>query len=1151
MNLLVKLLKTLLWLVLAAAVCAALTALAWWMGWPLVTGAVILLGVLALVLLIGVCKALLHWRDKRSFVHSVLQEQRSREGVTIGKDTSAVAQAWRDGMMVFDGSPLRGSLNPRYGQPWFLTLDDAGEAAEEVAGTGTIGIATSGASRLFSEFARQTPTHKPGTGEIQPLIWNFMPAAVMLQVTESSTNTENTPWESTLVLLASNARKMAMRGIVVLISAKDLRQLPPDALRAKGQRLRQRLQQVMLTLSRRYPVYVCVQDMECLPGMGDLSARLPVQITDCPLGSLLNESLTPAQAGTQAIAAACFWLRTAIDDAAAKDIRPQGDELLALEELGALTAPMHTVLEQAFRTMPHQVSPLLRGVFFCQTEAGRPPETFFFDTKNTEGDRGRVLGTGGTSSFSAEERPRYVAELFSHTIPDDPVVVKPLHSRFSLYSSTKAACMTAWLVALFFVCGMYGVNVVYQYHVLTTHSYSHFHEEVTHNATVNVLYRQMDEIIYLEKATRNWPLPFMGQNVLGMVQEQLKQRFLHTSYKDMLMPMLARIQGDLLAQDLVKNDTKQVDLVRQLSWMCDVLAARIEKGSAQGLEMAFPLTSTNEATWTPVSGEIMLAAINWTKDEAELTLLTAHLQHILTRGLTRDGGDVLRALMQSSEPLVSGSKVCLSHYWPNLANSPDDMCVPGRYTRAGYTHLINTIEDIRIVTGNSPELKQVITRYGSAFNREYWTAWHDFVSKFNTMWVNRLNGEDFTAYGELKSIADLPHVQALQRLAQELAPLREHESAPPTWVDSVALLDTLVDVAIVSDKGAQHSVWDVVLTLVQSSSATLKALRDNTRDTTHLRHTLQSIPQMRLYLDGVLEILHQSTKPAQALSLAGLHFDNSDVSTSPFTENAKLLEAALLPVAGNDANPARALMIGLMDFTRQAVIVQAARELQHQWEVEVLSSPANLYRPTDIAAMFGEAGVVTTFMNTRLKPFVTRDGMDFVPARWQRTPFPLTTDFLGTISRGEAVAAAPAKTAYTVLVRSQPTLVNIEARERPDLTSVTLQCTGKSTQLVNRNYPHDQSFDYDVEACAETVLRVDFPTVKLQRTYANFAEFLEEFQYGERKYGRDDFPESADKLASLLVNEITVRLLPDNVADILSRKNNSMPKLQDRITYVW
>lgn len=1137
MKLLVKLLKYLLWLVLAAAFCAALTAAAWWMGWPLATGLVILLGIVAAVLVFVVCRALYRWRNKRVFVQSVLREQWSREDGTQGGDASSVTQVWRDGMAVFDGSPLRASLNPQYAQPWFLTLDDTTDARTEGA--------TTSCSTLFSEFARRVPAQESAFGERPPLIWNFLPSAVLLQVPESGRDGENGPWETTLVLLARHARKMAMRGIVVLVSIKELRALPPDALRAKGQHLRQRLQQVMLTLSRRFPVYICVQDLECLSGMAELSGRLPVSVTDVPLGALLPEGISPGQGAAQATAAARLRLRTAMEDAAAEDIRPQGDELLALEELNVFTDPLKILLEQAFRSMPHQVSPLLRGVFFCHTHTSPNLDSFLFDTGPTSGSS----ATGSARALSASERPRYVAELFSHTIPEDPVAVKHLNSRFALYSSTKMGCMAAWLLVLFFVCGVFGVNTVYQYHVFTSHPYQNV--EVTHNDAINRLYTQMNEILYLEKASKSWPLPFMGQNMLGMVEEKLKRNFLRDAYTDIFSPMMNSMQRVLQTADLTRNNEKQVDLIRQLVWMCSIVADRMEKGTISEMNVVVPLTRSNEALWAPVTGEIMRNALNWTTDKAELVLLSTQLQRTLTHGLIRDGGEGLQTLLQGMEPMVSGSRVCLSHYWTNLANSPDDVCVPGRYTRAGYAELVDTLNDILTVTHNTPEVKQAVTRYGSAYNREYWAAWHNFISKFNLLWMNRLSGENFAAYGELKRVSDLPQVQALQRLAQELAPLRMHETEPPAWLHSVALMDTMVSVAIASGKGQMNTTWDVMLGLVQSSSETLKTLQDSTRDTTHLRSTLQSIPKLRLYLDSVLGMLRQSTNPAQAFTLASLHFGNGDVSNSPFTEAEKLLEEALVPVKGDNSNPAKALMIGLLDFTRQAIIVQAARDLQHQWEAEVLSSPANLYRPEDIPALFGETGVVTVFINTRLKPFIKRQKVDFVPTVWARSSFPFTTDFLYMISRGEAVAAAPARSSYSVLLRSQPTLVNIEARERPDATVVTLQCTGKSTQLVNRNYPHDQTFEYDVEACGEAVLAVDFPSVKLQRRYANFADLLEEFQYGERNFGRDAFPESADKLASLLINDITVRLLPDNVADVLSRKNNRIPSLQDRITYVW
>lgn len=1117
---LLKLFKICLFVVLGAAILALLTGLAWWFNWPLATGAVVLVGVLACWLFFLGVRTLWRWRNKRLFVKNVLQEQQRLETRPREATGTALMDIWQQGMAVLDNSPLRYTTHPRHGQPWFLALDDTGRRSD-----------------LFRELGRSVPPHRDNA----PLTWHFLPSSVVLQVPEAAP-ADADAWESTLTLLARDRRKMALRGIVLLLSAQELLAGTPDVLRAKGQRLRGRLQQVMLTLSRRFPVYVCVQDMESLPGMRELGARLPVAVTDAPLGCLIEAELSSFQAVTRAAEEAVTRLREAIRDTAA-DVPPHGDELLALEAPVRVGEALQVLLEPAFRLVPHQATPLLRGVFFCHTEPLETP-TFLFDP-------GTTVSMERSAAASAAPRPRFLVELFSQLIPGDPVSVRAVNSRFALYSSTKAVLMGAWLALLLFVCGTLAVNTVYQHHVLTNlpvHS-----EQLTHSALVDELFKRMQLGRYLEHARRTWPLPTFGQNMIALAERKVKADFWQRTYADLLSPILDMTRAALTSGKASRVSPRQMDSLRQLRWLCSIMAGLVDsKHGVDHVDTVFPLTSSTESIWTPLNGEIIVTALSWTTNAEQRSVFAEDLQQLLAYSITQGEDRLLDEMMLNAEPLVAGARICLSQYWQGLVNSDDDVCVPGRFTRVGSAQLADTFEDIWIIADKDPRVQRVLENYSIGYGRKYVEAWYNFINKFNTVWQKSLNGESFVHYSEIRSTRQLPHVLMLRRLSEELSPLLNRPLyTPPAWVNDVVMMEAIVQLAVHMEGESRNAFWDVMLSFVNASPESLQVLRNSTKDAGELRTVLQSVPDVHLYLESMLRILHSSASTAQALTMSAPHFAGGDTGNSPFALAEKQLNGFLNVVPGSTASPARTLMAGLLDFARQGVTVQAARELQHLWEVEVLASPANLYRATDIEAIYGETGVVTKFVADRLKPFVTRSGTDFVAANWKQTSFPFTTDFLRSISHGEAVAASPARSTYAILLRSQPTLVNIEASERPDATTVTLQCPGKTTQLVNRNYPQEQTFDYAVETCGEATVRIAFPSLTLQRVYANFAELVEDFQYGERAFAREDFPESSERLAAMGVNEITVRLLPDNAAEVLQRKNNSAPVPQDRITYVW
>ena len=178
---------------------------------------------------------------------------------------------------------------------------------------------------------------------------------------------------------------------------------------------------------------------------------------------------------------------------------------------------------------------------------------------------------------------------------------------------------------------------------------------------------------------------------------------------------------------------------------------------------------------------------------------------------------------------------------------------------------------------------------------------------------------------------------------------------------------------------------------------------------------------------------------------------------------------------------------------------------------------------------------------------------DAAPAAafWDGTPFPFTADFLSAISRAEAVAAVPPRDAYDVLLRSQPTILNREATQRPDSTEFYLQCTDAPQRLLNNNYPRSARIHYAPAQCAAAGIVLRFPDFEARYVYPDFIAFLRDFQYGERTFTPGDFPDAAQKLAAISANSLTVRLLPDKSAAILEAKDNEPATLPERIVYTW
>lgn len=1098
MRFLGKVLIWLVWLLLLAVALVLLTALSWWMKWPLATGGVLLLGVLGLVLVFFGCRALYRWRDKRRFVRKVMDEQAElEEGGTAS--AGRMLDAWQSGMDILMKSPLRFHQRLQYSQPWFLTLDETG-----------------GTSSLFQSFGQVVPQQ-----EGSPLYWHFLSQAVLLHCRTSEGR--DSEWEELLASLAEKKRRIPLRGVLVLLSLSDLEKRSDEELAALGQRLRSRVQQVMLSLNRRYPVHVLIQDMESLPGMNDVTAVVPSAKFDQPLGLVLKEDA--GRSGQRAADAAADALEDAVRTAAAGGDLPHGDMLKAIRELRLFGEKLDIVLEGLTREVAHQVSPLLSGVFFCRSSAAE----------------------GG--------HPGFLGGVLSRVLPSSEHPAA-LSGGLPFYASTKVVLMTAWLTLMLFICGLFAVNTIYQHHVLTMESASDM-ADVSHDDTYNRLYKEMLYARRLEQARKSWFLPSLGQDMLKRVEDKVKADFVVQVNSGIMTPMMNNFQSFLTRPASARDDDAEMDVFRELIWLCSAISDRVTHGRLPlETQAAFPVTKSDRERWSPVMGQLIINALNWTANGEQLDILSQNLRSLLTLAFTRREGNLLNTfVVENINRTMPGSAVCTSQFWPHLGNSGgDNLCIPPAYTSAGYAVISDTVQDLEYIAGNNQTLHQEISVLLDSYFKRYADLWQNFADSFSEQGLNVQQGDVFSAYADVTDIMDVPHMRLLHAMASELAPLR-HAGNAPAWVSRFWLTDAMAEVSLIQHKnGVKGSHWRALLSVMGTSPELLQRLRAETQDAGQLRELLLSSEYLHQYLDKIIDLLHTLASPSKSLELAAAHYATRGTEkpeNSPYTEAEKDFTEAFRSFRDGAASPARSLLQGMLEFIAQGTTVQAARMLQQEWENDVLSSPAALYRQDDVEALFGNEGVVQTFVSDKLKPFLTRQDRELVAAHWGNLTFPFTTDFLGMLSSAEIIAADPPKDTFYVLLRSQPTLVNVDAKVRPDSTELTLLCQGRENRLVNRNYPRNEKFQYSSEECGAVSLELRFPAFTLTRSYASFTEFLRDFAYGERVFGPEDFPDEAEDMKNANLRQITVRILPDNVADVLRHTDNLPPELPDRITYVW
>jgi hypothetical protein len=383
MKFLGNLLKFLLWCLLAFILLAGLTALAWWMRWPMFTGVFVVAGLAGVLLLFFVGRFLWRLRSKRHFVQTALAGLETAVPLETAR-TPPLETRW-NALLLHDRSRGGKFIDPRdfIERAWYVALDATGALSPLFAGNRTHWDASQLIARY--DFSKTTLLHCQ---------------AAALGGPEGPENREEL-----LTLMARDLKRGALSGIVLLVSAQDLLSRGEQSLREEGYALRAHLYELMAALNRNLPVVALAEGLDRLPGGDDLFARAGV--AENWQGRFFAGSiLRPGQ--DAAAAAEAAWRERLYDDLVSGP-PPARDELACLDRIRALGEKLDTLFASLLEEAPRRDSLVLSGVFFCPsgTSAADPAPAAGCRRAGKRADGGKMYGTEGivTAFVNTEAAP--------------------------------------------------------------------------------------------------------------------------------------------------------------------------------------------------------------------------------------------------------------------------------------------------------------------------------------------------------------------------------------------------------------------------------------------------------------------------------------------------------------------------------------------------------------------------------------------------------------------------------------------------------------------------------------------------------------------------------------------------------------------------
>lgn len=192
---------------------------------------------------------------------------------------------------------------------------------------------------------------------------------------DARTRLDADEWFGFLALLRKHRTRAPLNGALLVVDCASLASADNAAFALHAAALRARLAELRERLGIRFPVYLFVTQMDCVPGFADYFSSLPTAACTQEWGFTLPAHRTPATADSLVDCCATEFALLAAHLADGVDARLSDEHdvhrrrrLLALPtEFGALAAPLCQLLERVFADSRYdftQAHAALRGVYF-------------------------------------------------------------------------------------------------------------------------------------------------------------------------------------------------------------------------------------------------------------------------------------------------------------------------------------------------------------------------------------------------------------------------------------------------------------------------------------------------------------------------------------------------------------------------------------------------------------------------------------------------------------------------------------------------------------------------------------------------------------------------------------------------------------------
>ena len=1104
--------KSLLVLTAVALVVLLVVGLVLLLDWPWWTGFFFVLFFIGLAIGVFWLRKMILRRREKQFVNQIVShdDMQLKGMADQEKEQSRLLQAsWTEAIETLKHSHLRKFGNPLYVLPWYLVI------GESACGK-TTAIKSAGLSSPFAE-----ATKVSGLSGTRNCDWWFFEQAIIIDtagryaipVDESRDKDE---WRDFLSLLAKYRKKEPLNGLIVSVAADKLLGGSAEDLESEGLQIRNRIDELMLSIGSKFPVYVVVTKCDLIKGMTQFSDKLPESVIKQAMGMVTPQvSKAPQAFWKQAIETVSERLSNLLlrilHDSGAKQLDPA--LILFPCEFERLAIGLKPFMGKAFQENPYQETPILRGLFFTSGRQEGTPYSHFLHKLGLLGETEVLEGTN---------RGMFLHDFFAKILPLDRGIFAPTRRVLEWRRLSRNLGLTSWVALVVAFCVLMSFSFVKNLSTMREVPKEFLESPIIRGdllLDVVSLDQYQQAILKVEEGNKNWWIPRFGLHESIDVEEQLKDNFNQQFRKSFLQPldtkMSGRMAGFTMATPAPIISRHISHLVRRINLLNHRLKTKDKQTFFDKPQASFlVMMSQEQGQMIPEIRKKMasmyLHYLLWNKDDSQINLERNELQAWLKQTLAIRGNqlDWLVVWANEQDGLMS---VTLEDFWGGSKAVSEAVSVAPAFTKSGKEYIdafVLELEAALPAPGVMLIARQKVD-FTESYRNQFMDNWHAFASRF-PQGAERLSGyEEWLPMAQNITGLSGPYFSLLDQMVDELGFVVDMENQVPQWILLVLQHQAVLAQSAVLAKAEGGAFMAKAGMKSQSLIGKIGSKLDTSVAADRLDNQLKAAKALLDYQKALKEAMLSFVPRKAAYAAAAAVFNDEKTAISTASQAVGRMKT-YMTAGKEDEDVFWKLLAGPIDFLWTFERTETACYLQDRWDKEVYVEIQGIQdKQKVLQLLLDQDGYAMQFIKGPAAPFLSRNpkkGYYAVTALDGKVAF--EPGFLKFVTRGVSVKRS-SRPSYDVSIAGLPTGVNKGALIKPHATHVELQCDSEDQKLSNFQFRTKQNFHWVRETCDDVLFEIEVSDMVLTKVYRGrqgFPSFLSDFRKGKKNFYPRDFP---------------------------------------------